>query len=125
MLDTTRLSLHKSGDGRSFARFALFAVFIVWMVSSKMHRYPKTNVSMQDLPLLLGMLENNVSFGFAHFNDGEVMTLKDCVHQSQFTDRDWQSYSRELTAAMVLIHIYIFLNYIFAVTSLIMYRATP
>ena len=107
-------------------RCALFAVFIVWMVSSKMHRYPKTNVSMQDLPLLLGMLENNVSFGFAHFNDGEVMTLKDCVHQSQFTDRDWQSCSRELTAAMVLIHIYIFLNYyISAVTSLIMFRATP
>ena len=47
------------------------------MVSAVSSVLPAMNNSMKDLAQLLGALENNVPFGFAHFNDGELQAL-DC-----------------------------------------------
>ena len=39
-------------------------------------RLPNMTNTMQDLRPLLKALENNVSFGYAHFNDGEMTSMK-------------------------------------------------
>jgi hypothetical protein len=36
---------------------------------------PSTSNSMSDLLVILKALENNIPFGFAHFNDGEIMAM--------------------------------------------------
>ena len=39
---------------------------------------PATNNTMKDLPIILKALMNQIPFGFAHFNDGEMQAL-DCI----------------------------------------------
>ena len=45
---------------------------------------------MSDLRLLLALLEAGQPFGFAHFNDGEVQAMADCVTPEGAVDFGWQ-----------------------------------
>jgi len=45
------------------------------------------------------LLRSNVSFGFAHFNDGEIFSIAD-TSDGQETDWGWQNCSKEMSIAM-------------------------
>eukprot|EP01036_Dinobryon_divergens_P051542 gene51542-68967_t len=56
--------------------------------------------TMQDLKIILDLLQGNVPFGYSHFNDGEIMSIKDCPEGNE-TDWGWQVCSGELSKAML------------------------
>ena len=60
---------------------------------------PATNNTMKDVSLLLTALENNVPFGFAHFNDGELQAL-DCNDGKKTVFAWMQACTPALSAAM-------------------------
>lgn len=60
---------------------------------------PSTSTSMRDLLILLKLLEDNVPFGYAHFNDGEINALN-CPDGGE-TDWGWQKCSSSLKDAMI------------------------
>ena len=60
--------------------FGLLLCLLCFCTMSKMlkdstKQLPKMNNTMSDLLSLLQALENNVSFGYAHFNDGEMTSM--------------------------------------------------
>jgi hypothetical protein len=59
---------------------------------------PPTSRSMSDLNLFLYLLNNSIPFGYAQFNDGEVLAL-DCK-EGQPLDFGWQNCSKSLSNAM-------------------------
>ena len=54
---------------------------------------------MRDLKMLLDALENNVPFGYAHFNDGEINAIN-CPEGGE-TDWGWQKCSKRLKDVMI------------------------
>eukprot|EP00607_Mallomonas_marina_P002661 CAMPEP_0182437796 /NCGR_PEP_ID=MMETSP1167-20130531/85290_1 /TAXON_ID=2988 /ORGANISM="Mallomonas Sp, Strain CCMP3275" /LENGTH=233 /DNA_ID=CAMNT_0024630845 /DNA_START=639 /DNA_END=1337 /DNA_ORIENTATION=- len=60
---------------------------------------PNATHSMEDLKIYLELLRSNVSFGFAHFNDGEIFSIAD-TSDGQETDWGWQNCSKEMSIAM-------------------------
>lgn len=63
-------------------------------------RYPSMKMSMKDLNILTDMLSGNISFGFSHFNDGEIMSISNCRY-NETIDFGWQTCSKHLSQAML------------------------
>eukprot|EP01041_Mallomonas_annulata_P000836 gene836-1629_t len=59
---------------------------------------PKTSMSMNDLKIFFNLLRRNISFGFAHFNDGEVHSMSYCP-EGKIIDSGWQNCSTALSRA--------------------------
>jgi len=60
---------------------------------------PPTTQNMKDLKVFLFLLERNIAFGFAHYNDGEILAATDCPEGGE-TDHGWQKCSDKLKVAL-------------------------
>jgi hypothetical protein len=73
---------------------------------------PSTSNSMTDLVVILNALEDNIPFGFAHFNDGEIMAMN--YREGFKTVYSWMQDSSPLLAkAMQVIHCWDVLLYLY------------
>lgn len=61
---------------------------------------PSSTTTMNDLKIFLDLIKANISFGYAHFNDGEIWSIGDCPEGGE-TDWGWQNCSRKLSNAML------------------------
>jgi hypothetical protein len=71
-----------------------YVKFPTIMITNKV--LPITSNSMSDLLVILDALENNIPFGFAHFNDGEIMAMN--YREGFKTVYDWMQDSSTLLA---------------------------
>jgi hypothetical protein len=68
--------------------------------------YPSTSLSMNDVNIFLTLLAEGRPFGFAHFNDGEIVLINvnnceiDKTSGQRVADYGWQKCSAELGTAM-------------------------
>jgi hypothetical protein len=77
---------------------------------------PPTTRSMRDLKMLLNALENNVPFGYAHFNDGEINAIN-CPEGGE-TDWGWQKCSTKLKEVMIRAMSHTAPNFLVGITCL-------